>query len=470
MTAIAWEERFDDDYLRGLPETLRQRTALGLWHLAAAATSTEPEQAVLLIAEDLRSDLQVPGVSLNDAQRRLLRIAEALEYDISWHSDTRFEVAAAIARDLLTGHKAKANEMMLYEQGKEWNDLRLDLAITDENGQGSDLRMQYSTGLSDYDFTGRGATAVWRAARAVEMEDFEAWLTDGQAGSTATRVVHPPGWSVAIPDGWQAAVFRGALPEPHLSWAEEGKVLAVPLGNRVAAWPLQAGDGGEGMTPVPGIEPLLKAVDGLRPEQASGLAEAILIDWRIAAGAEPEDAGVGEPAHFRLLLPAGDALRFGLITEDERQQLLADARLATSAAMEQVIERVAEADPDLGAQLRLARTNVARFRRLARTIGVRLDVAPGMWAWPGGSLGEELASCPPGEVLHWLTVWALKARQRVLDRSMEQAWQHAFVGPRSRGVSEASRDKHFAGDLVTPTIILWPSSSFEMDSNDDLPF
>jgi len=54
MTAIAVEESFDDDYLRNLPPTLARRTAIGLWRLAAAATSTQPEQAALLAAEDVR--------------------------------------------------------------------------------------------------------------------------------------------------------------------------------------------------------------------------------------------------------------------------------------------------------------------------------------------------------------------------------------------------------------------------------
>jgi hypothetical protein len=355
--------------------------------------------------------------------------------------------------------------MMLYEQGAAWNEFRLDLAVTDEDGGSSDLRMRYTSGLSSYDWTGRGATAVWRAERAVEVEDFEAWLTGDHVGSPATRVVHPPGWSVAVPDGWQAVIFRGTLPEPHASWAAAGKVLAVPMGNRVAAWPLQAA--ADGVTPIPGIEPLLKAVDGLRPELVSGFAEAILIDWRADPDAELEEEA-DEPALFRLQLPADDAARFGLITEDERQQLLADARLATSAAMEQVIESIAEDEPDVRAELQRACANVVSFRRLARRIGVRFTAAPAMWPWPGGSVVKELATCTSGEVLHWLAVWALKARQRVLDRSMEQAWQHAFSRPRRTSTTRGDHD--YADDLVTPTITLPHSMSFEMDSDEDLPF
>lgn len=436
MTAIAWEEPFDDDYLRGLPSTLRRRTAMGLWHLAVAATSTRPELTVLLAAEDLRTELRAPRERLDHAQQRALRIAEALENDIAWHSDARFEVATAIARDLLGGQRAEANEVMLYEQGTAWNELRLDRAITDEDGGGSDRRMQYTNGLGPYDWTGRGGTAVWRAERAVEVEDFEAWLIGDQVGGCATRVVRPPGWSVAVPDGWHAAVFRRMLPEPHASWAAAGRVLAVPLGNRVAAWPLRSAAGG--VTPIPRIEPLLKAAEGLRPEQVSGFAEAILIDWRADLDAEREEES-DEPAPFRLLLPADIAMRFGLITEDERQQLLADARLATSVAMDKVIQSVGEDKPELRAQLLRARANVASFRRLARKTGATFTVAPTMWPWPGGSVVEELATCTSAEGLHWVAMWALKARQRALESSMEQAWQHAFSSPRRASTTRSCR-------------------------------
>ncbi|RKN22058.1 hypothetical protein D7147_04795 [Micromonospora musae] len=465
MTAIAFEEPFDDDYLRGLPPTLRRHAAMGLWHLAAAATSTLPEQAVLLTAEDVRNALQAPGGHPNHAQRRLLRVAEALENDIAWHSDARFEVANAIARDLLTGPKAEANEVMLYEQGMAWNEIRLDLAITDEDGGSGALRTQYTTGLSSYDWTGRGGTAVWRAERAVELEDFEAWLTGDEVRTSATRVVRPPGWCVAIRDGWQAKVFRGMLPEPHASWAAVGKVLTVPLGNRVAAWPLKVS--ADGLTPIPGIEPLLKAADGLRSDLVSGFAEAVLIDWRADLDAE-HGKKADEPAQFRLLLPADEAMRFGLITEDERQRLVADARLATSAAMEQVIESVAQDEPELRAELERARANVARFRRLARTTGLRFTVVPAMWPWPGGPVAEELATCTSGDVLHWLAARALKARQRALESSMEQAWQHAFSRPLR--ASTTYRDRNLADGHVTSTVISGRPTSFEMDSDDDLPF
>ncbi|MEV6965596.1 hypothetical protein AB0M47_10800 [Hamadaea sp. NPDC051192] len=376
MTAIASEEPFSDEYLRGLPSMLRQRSAMGLWHLAAAATSTEPEEVVLRLAEDVRNALWAAERRPSDAEQRVLRIAEALENDIAWHSDARFEVATAIARDLLIGSKYRVNEEMLYEQGQGWNDLRLDLAITGDNRSGSRLREKYSTGLSSYDWTGRGATAVWRAERVVEVEDFDAWLTGDHESSFAARVVRPPGWSVAIPDGWRTAVFRDKLPEPYAAWAAAGKVLAVPLVSRVAAWPLQTVASGDVM-PVLGIEPLVKAADRLRPELISGFAEAVLIDWRASSDAELH-------AQIKLLLPVDDAMRFGLISEDERQQLLADARLATSAAMDQVIDGIAEDDLELRARFQRARTNASGFQRLARTIGVRFAAAPAMWPWPGG--------------------------------------------------------------------------------------
>ena len=46
MTAIAVQEPFADVFLEGLLPLLRHDAALGLWHLAVAATSTVPENAI----------------------------------------------------------------------------------------------------------------------------------------------------------------------------------------------------------------------------------------------------------------------------------------------------------------------------------------------------------------------------------------------------------------------------------------
>lgn len=125
-------------------------------------------------------------------------ILVSIENDIAWHSDTRFEVATAIARDLLTGPHADANEMMLYEQAAVWNEIRLDLAITNEDGTGSNLREKYTNGLSSYDWTGCAESLheLWRQLDwpALEQEVFEFFERDdggkveGLSGEQEVRI------------------------------------------------------------------------------------------------------------------------------------------------------------------------------------------------------------------------------------------------------------------------------------------
>ena len=52
-----------------------------------------------------------------------------LEEEVSWHSEARFQVAENIARDLLTGVDAEANEEILFRRGQEWNEFRLNLLM-----------------------------------------------------------------------------------------------------------------------------------------------------------------------------------------------------------------------------------------------------------------------------------------------------------------------------------------------------
>jgi hypothetical protein len=57
-------------------------------------------------------------------------MAQALNEDVAWHSPACFQVAANIARDILTGPGAAAGEQLLYEQRAEWNAIRQDLRST----------------------------------------------------------------------------------------------------------------------------------------------------------------------------------------------------------------------------------------------------------------------------------------------------------------------------------------------------
>ena len=94
-------------------------------------TSTRPENAIHDAAQEARSLAGQAAASVSAekvaARRRLLLIAEALEEEVAWHSPARFQVAANIARDMLSSPNARANERLLYEQKADWDAIRLQL-------------------------------------------------------------------------------------------------------------------------------------------------------------------------------------------------------------------------------------------------------------------------------------------------------------------------------------------------------
>lgn len=149
MTAIAVQEPFTDEFLEGLLPLVRHGAAVGLWQLAAAATSTVPENVIHDAAFEARSPYggpaTPPSAEKSAAQRRLLLIAEALDEEVAWHSSARFHVAANIARDMLGGANPSANERLLYEQRAEWDEIRLDL-----RGGGA-ARARYLRGAIGYE-------------------------------------------------------------------------------------------------------------------------------------------------------------------------------------------------------------------------------------------------------------------------------------------------------------------------------
>ncbi|WP_405566561.1 hypothetical protein OG317_00035 [Streptomyces sp. NBC_01167] len=420
MTAIATAEPFTDEFLDDLLPVLRQRAALGLWQLTAAASSTGPEKAVLIAAENMRSGLA-------DPDQLLLRVAEALEQDEAWHSLARFQVATNLARSMLTGPDAVANEQMLYEQRNEWSELYQDTLQADE-----DQRAYLLQGTTSYDWTGRGGTAVWRAERRVDLQDFEDWLVK-RPSDAVERAMRPPGWIVRLPSSWQAAhmpAANGMLPEPYARWAAEEKALVFPYRNRQAIWPLQRGENSCSWQPVPGIEPLIAAAEGLRPDQVTGFIEAVLINWD-----HPHEDEQMARLRNAMVLPADKAHAFGFITAEERQQLVADARASTLNDMDDTIDAFAQhpefaRDEDMRRALREARGNARSFRRLAmsvdRRIGSRFRVTRASWTWPGQSVARELLAGRPGPVVEWLATWAHKNSTLTLEEAMQVAWNRAF--------------------------------------------
>jgi hypothetical protein len=204
VTAIAVEEPFTDEFLQGMLPLLRHRSALGLWQLVVAATTTRPERAIHYAAEEERARTQesiaLLSAEKSAARHHLLLVAEALEEDVSWHSPARFQVAANIARDILGGANSRSNEQMLYKQGNEWGALRQDLL------DGGTARDKYLRGIAIFgwvDWIGRGGSAVWRAERRVSVQDFEDWLIKRTEADPSRGLCRRPG-------GWSAFPARGA--------------------------------------------------------------------------------------------------------------------------------------------------------------------------------------------------------------------------------------------------------------------
>jgi len=142
------------------------------------------------------------------------------------------------------------------------------------------------------------------------------------------------------------------------------------------------------------------------------------VDW----SGEQED-----PAFpFRLHLPADNAFDFGYIDADERRHAMAEARAATVQAMTDIISGLPDDIGHHSVELEQAVGNVRLFGRLAGRLGIKFAVARATWMWPGRSVVDEIRTGTRADAVQWLAGWAHKACIRVLQQSMEQAWNEAF--------------------------------------------
>lgn len=420
VTAIAVHAPFTDHVLAGLLPLLRHNAALGLWQLAVAVTSTRPELAIQDKAEHLRIR---PSGTLTPHEKRLLLIAEQLDEQVAWHASFRFTVAANLARAYLSGTDAAANENMLYEQGEEWNEIRLDLRHDRH-------KERWFTGAAGWDASGRGSTAVWRASRKVDLGDFTEWLLTLDGHTPNSRLVPYPGWSVRVPAGWATHVVPHGhdLPQQFAQWAAAGQVMVLPLGGRQVVWPVRPGH----HLPVPGVEPLAAVARTLRPHDLTEFVEAILIEW----GTQPYDTedGVWLDEHDdvdpydamveaelqtpQLWLPVDQAFEFGFIDAEQRRTAKAAAREHNRTLPRYKTDDepvVAAPVPTLDPDFRLFVTR----RRTGRT-------AKAMWQWPRGSVAQEVFAGTSPAIIEWLADRALWMARLTVHAAMEQAWHDGF--------------------------------------------
>lgn len=420
MTAIAREEPFTDEFLTGLYPLLRHRSALGLWQLAVAATSTGPENAVHAEAETSR---EIQQGAPSPAQRRKLLVAEALEEEISWHAPQRFQVATTIARDLLTGAEAAAYELMLYEQDRSWSEWLVNL-----RDGGADRDHAWRDTPRIHDWTGRGGTAVWRAERRVERQNLQDWLAKGPHADPIERAVRPPGWRLTLPGGWCArAVARSAapMPDPYASWVAEGKTLTFPHQERQMVWPLVRDPDRRQWRPVPGIEPIVGAGRRVKPDQVVDYIEAVLIDW----SAEHDDS-----VCMGLNLPVDMAYECGLITALQHRNLMAEARAANLEAMNDIITDLPADEYNLRYQLEQVNGDAVRFGQIARRAGIfHFRVIRPLLPWRGGSVVDELLTGSRTDFVARLAAQAYKSSSLIREQAMQVSGHEAFARYRPRG-------------------------------------
>jgi hypothetical protein len=409
MTAIAVQEPFSDEFLTGLHPLLRHGAALGLWHLAVAVTSTPAENAIRDAAREARA------AEKSAARDRLLLVEETLDGEVAWHSLERFTAAANIARALLSGSRAFANEHLLYEQRGDWDAMRQQLR-TDRAARAAYLR-----GVTSSTWIGRGGAAVWRAERTVEMQDFGEWLVNRSGLDSEDRTVNPPGWQIRVPEGWSARTWPSRttdLPEPYSTWAANQQLLLVPVGAKQAAWPVIPSSASPGWAPVPGVEPLLAPAARLRPEQVIGFIEAITLDW--SRTQYPLDIPV------QLDIPVHEAFKLGFIDAEERRLIMAEAREATLREMADIISSLTEHQGSHRDALLQAMGDARMFGSIASDLGFSFSVVKATLPWPGTSVAEEFLAGAGAETVKWLANWAHMTNLRLLQQSMQLAWRHAF--------------------------------------------
>jgi hypothetical protein len=442
MTAIAAVEPMTDDLLGGLRPCIRHKAAVGLWRLAVAATMTSEEQRVLLEARD----------GGDDALRRVVEILRAK--DSAWHDQLRTRAVRFLVRRFLT--EGSDEEEMLYDQrdelelqgdGLTWAEIRADFeefGLTDERFDGFE---RWSL-----DLDGRGAANVWRVRRKVELEGLSRWLSVVGSPGPLTRDIEVPGWQLRVPDRWTAVPVenpRVAAPGVR-ALIESGQVLLLRTANpeRGFLWPLAPDEAGV-PRPVRGLDTVVAAIETNWAHGRGGaavtmppaaIAEVLLLD----NSANTDDAPVDIPVFI--------AHRAGLVSEQERDQIIAAARADTRERMARFAAalRPQITDEHLR-ELKAAMDDEARFFQVARRKGLqpamvdhlRTVVTKPVFRLEVVSLAQEVADGLAEPALTWLTNYVLGRYRAALRDDRMQDWQRGMDNnrhrPRFAGTDSRSR-------------------------------
>ncbi|MFF0283597.1 hypothetical protein ACFYSW_25110 [Rhodococcus aetherivorans] len=310
MTSIAVECRelgldpISDRVLAGVYPLLRHRAALGLWRLVVAATRTGAERAILSEAEASRVDREQRKArseeSIEPTPRYVEDVAALLEMndlddgEAVWHHDHRFLLAQFLAAHILSTssrRNPKRWEQALYDQkGEDWHQLHAYAIEMGPRPRGMRRRTgRPRPGAVGISFEGRGGGAVWRAERILALPTIVDWLSTSAAStSERTLTVHPPGWQLTLPDGWNPTFLRDPLQD---EWAERiaaHRVLYFDLDQELPpdtqaprsrghmVWPTIDDEHGEPI-PVAGLQTVLTALLG-HTRDPRKVAEILLLE------------------------------------------------------------------------------------------------------------------------------------------------------------------------------------------------
>ncbi|ABS05977.1 hypothetical protein Krad_4518 (plasmid) [Kineococcus radiotolerans SRS30216 = ATCC BAA-149] len=429
MTAIAFHATIKDDFLHGLLPLVRHGAAHGLWRLTIAATLTRAEK-------EAQADAETDDLAA--------QVAWHLEnMDVAWHHYSRVRATRNLARVLLHGPNACANEQDLYAQvaGGWWERALADLADSSKHDEHELLELfpSESDEWGTAGMEGRGGTAVWRARRLSTLATVAGWLSDLEA---PLLLMQPPGWTLAAPPNWRAMVTAPsrAIPHPWVSLVEERRVLALRRGSQWVIWPLTPAG-----KPVEGVQ---SALHGLQTGEVSRrhsdeeLAEALLVH-------------AGEDFIAPLYVPVLRAQAAGFLTPEEATRIQLEARNATQARMRAVLTSGhPQLTPAVAKQLRGLQNSPYAFADVCARNRIPFTIESTARLCPPVSLAQLIDNGASPETLQWMGTTMLRARLRGLRHSQHAAWLEALTKP-----GEATRNRRNTQRL---------RRSLELDGDPDL--
>jgi hypothetical protein len=433
LTALAAAAEFSDEVLDGLPPVLTHGEAVGLFRLAAAASSTSAERRIYARADrdlDKVQSSTAGAARTDEGTDHAIAVATLLrDEDIAWHGPWRRAVTRHLVRKWLTGPDAESVLAAAAAQDAVGFGSQRQLLEQDREHQRDELE-----GLRRWygDSEGRGGTAIWRAERLIETRQIPRWLADSRSpGSGRSWATSEPGWTLRLPESWHTVTVRHGDDDrlrPHLALAEARRVIHASAGGTHIFWPYVSSAGGR-LEPVPAMATVLRVISDRDPAE---IIELVLApEWCPGIDIGPIE------------LSAFAAHELGFIDLDERDELVKQAQVATCDRMQMFLDAVPGGQVELQRRLTDAMSSPAEFARIVAGAGYQ-RVVPSLQAarffetharvrWPLSfvSLAAEVDAGLAEPRLRWLCQHLERRYERVMALAMDRAWRRALQGYRS---------------------------------------